>query len=65
MFTFGRGLDRIKGPCMLDIITVWFCLMANATYLPGVGWGGVGGVGVYIDKCINIIICIEKLLQSV
>ena len=37
---FGRGLDRIKGPCMWGIITVWFCLMANAPYFPGVGgWG--------------------------
>ena len=42
---FGRGLDRIKGPCMGGIITVWFCLMANAPYFPG--------VGVYIDRCIS------------
>ena len=37
LFMFGRGLDRIKGPCMWGIITVWFCLMANASYFPGVG----------------------------
>ena len=48
---FGRGLDRIKGPCMWGIITVWFCLMANAPYFPGVVV--VGGVGVYIDRCIS------------
>ena len=47
LFTFCRGLDRIKGPCMWGIITVWFCLMANAPYFPG-----VGEVGVYIDRCI-------------
>ena len=41
---FGRGLDRIEGPCMWGIITVWFCLMANAPYFPGVG---------YIDRCIT------------
>ena len=40
LFMFGRELDRIKGPCMWGIITVWFCLMANAPYFPGVeGWG--------------------------
>ena len=43
---FGRGLDRIKGPCISGIITVWFCLMADAPYFPG--------VGVYIDRCIMI-----------
>ena len=48
---FGRELDRIKGPCMWGIITVWFCLMANASYFPGV-WGG-GGMGVYTDRCIK------------
>ena len=37
---FGKGLDRIKGPCMWSIITVWFCLMANTPYFPGVGGGG-------------------------
>ena len=41
LFTFGRGLDRTEGPCMWGIITVWFCLMANAPYFPGVGGGGV------------------------
>ena len=46
---FGRGLDRIKGPCMLGIMTVWFCLMANAPYFPGVGVGKGG----YIDSCIK------------
>ena len=44
---FGRGLGRTEGPCMWGIITVWFCLMANAPYFPGVGGGGV-----YIDRCI-------------
>ena len=44
---FGRGLDRIKGPCMWGIITVWFCLMANAPYFPG--------VGVYTDRCISVL----------
>ena len=43
LFTFGRGLDRIKGPCMWDIITVWLC--------PILPRGGV--VGVYIDRCIS------------
>ena len=47
---FGIRLVRIKIPCMWGIITVWFCLMANAPYLPGV-WGG--GMGVYIDRCIT------------
>ena len=41
LFTFGGGLDRIKGPCNWGIITVWFCLMANAPYLPGEGGGGL------------------------
>ena len=40
LFTFGRGLDRINVPCMWCIITVLFCLMANAPYFPGVGGGG-------------------------
>ena len=53
---FGRGLDRIKGPCIRDIITVWFCLMANAPYFPGVG----GGVGVYIDRCITVFTITKK-----
>ena len=44
---FGRELDRIEGPCMWGIITVWFCLMTNVPYFPG-----VGTVGVYIDRCI-------------
>ena len=44
---FSRGLDRIEGPYVWGIITVWFCLMANAPYFPG-----VAGVGVYIDRCI-------------
>ena len=39
LFTFGRGLDRINVPCMWGIITVLFCLMANAPYFPGVGGG--------------------------
>ena len=41
LFTFGGGLDRIKVPCMWGIFTVWFCLMANAPYFPGMagGWG--------------------------
>ena len=41
LFTFGRGLDRINVPCMWGIITVLFCLMANAPYFPGVGGGGL------------------------
>ena len=47
---FGRELDRIEGPCMWGIITVWFCLMVNAPYFPAVcvcvcgGGGGGGGV---------------------
>ena len=48
---FGRGLDRIKGPCMWDIITVRFCLMANAPYFPG--------VGVYIDRCFTKYTCTQ------
>ena len=44
---FGRGLDRIKGPCMWGIITVWLCLMANAPYFPGVRGGGGGGGGLH------------------
>ena len=50
---FGRGLDRIEGPFMWDIITVWFCLMANATYFVGVG----RGVGAYTDRCIRLNVC--------
>ena len=56
LFTFGRGLDRIKGPCMWGIITVRFCLMANAPYFSGVGGGGVG---VYIDRCITKYTCTQ------
>ena len=55
LFTFFKGLDRIKGPCMWGIITVWFCLMANAPYFPG-----VGEVGVYIDGCITRLVLSYK-----
>ena len=44
-FYLDMGLDRIKGPCRWGIMTVWFCLSANASYFPG--------VGVYIDRCIT------------
>ena len=40
---FGWGLDRIEGPCMWGIITVWFCLMANDPYFPGGCVCGGGG----------------------
>ena len=48
---FGGELDRIEGPCMWGIITVWFCLMVNVPYFPAVG---VGGWWCYIDRCINV-----------
>ena len=49
---FVRGLDRIKDPCMWGIITVWFCLMANAPYFPGVGEGGFTLTGALVKRAI-------------
>ena len=51
---FCSRLDRIEGPCMWGIITVWFCLMANAPYFPGVR-GGFTLTGALILHIVTLI----------
>jgi len=55
-FHFTWGLERKQGPRIWDIITFFFYSKANAPYFPG--------VGVSIDRCINLVTQKHKSLAS-